>query len=350
MSQIAARQKCPLPSAELRAYGAGCRCNATVLDSAPLMWTNGINLLPYRFRAPVAARLHDRTARAVLATPPIRPAQDGVVLFSMMGTRVLLPYLVAVKSLWNQLRRGRVVIMDDGTLTPADRAILAHHCGDPDIIPISSVDVGLFPQGGTWERFLTILDRRQDEYWIQLDSDTVTLGPVPEIAGAIDAARSFLLIAGEDSEVGAPPAPELARLLYPAGPQDGHVQVRFESRLGLLGDDCPYRYARGCSGFAGFAPGGEGRPRAAAFLDILTRLVGPDDVTIWGTEQIASNFHLANEPDPVILSARRYVNYWGRPWTENTAFIHFVGTHRYAGDAYASTTRTAIADMHRMMG
>jgi hypothetical protein len=311
------------------------------------MW---INLLPHRLRAPVAARLHDRIAPAVLATQPIRPADDGVVLFSMMGTRVLFPYLVAVKSLWNQLRRGRVVIMDDGTLTPADRAILAHHCGDPEIIPISSVDVGEFPHGGTWERFLTNLDRRRHDYWIQLDSDTVTLGPVPEIAAAIDAARSFILIAGEDSEVGAPPATELARLLYPDGPQDGHVQVRFESRLGLLGPECPWRYARGCSGFAGFAPGGEGRPRAAAFLGILKQLVGETDVTRWGTEQIASNFHLANEADPVILSARRYVNHWGRGWDTDAAFVHFVGTHRYTRHAYADATRAAIADMQARMG
>ncbi len=306
------------------------------------MW---INLLPHRLRAPIAGRLHDRTARAVLATPPITARDDGVVLFSMMGTRVLLPYLVAVKSLWHQLRRGRMVIMDDGTLTDADRAVLAHHCDNPEIIAITSVDTGEFPVGGTWERFLTILDRRTNEYWIQLDSDTVTIGPVPEIAAAIDAGRSFILIAGEDSEVGAPRVATLAQQLYPNGPQEGHVQVRFESRLGTLGEGSPWRYARGCSGFAGFAPGGEGRERAAAFLDILTRLVGPQDVTLWGTEQIASNFHLANEPDPVILSARRYVNFWGRDWAEDAAFIHFVGTHRYTRNAYARATRQAIAAM-----
>ena len=72
-------------------------------------------------------RAHRAAARAVLDTPPIVPADDGLVLFSMIGTRVLLPYLVAVKSLHAQLRKGRIVILDDGTLTDADRQILAAH-------------------------------------------------------------------------------------------------------------------------------------------------------------------------------------------------------------------------------
>lgn len=309
-----------------------------------------INLLPHRLRAPVAARLHDRTARAVLDAPPIRSTRDGVVLFSMVGTRVVLPYLVAVKSLWGALRRGRVAILDDGTLTAADRALLDVHCDSPEIIEIARVETGGFPRGGCWERLLTILDRSRDEYWIQLDSDTVTLGAVPEVVGAIDSRRSFILIAGEDSEVGAPPAAELARLLYPAGPQDGHVQVRFESRLGAVDPAGGWRYARGCAAFAGFAPGVTGRTRAAAFVDMFSQLVGPQALGQWGTEQIASNFHLANDDNPVILPARRYANYWGRDWTADAAFLHFVGTHRYTRNAYATATRQALGHMHQGRG
>ena len=304
-----------------------------------------MSLLPYRWRTRLAATRHDRVARAVLDTPPIRGTDDGLVLFSMMGTKVLLPYLVAVKSLWNQLRRGRVVILDDGTLTLDDKAVLAYHCGNPEIIPIATVDTAEFPQGGTWERFLTILDRRQDEYWIQLDSDTVTIGPVPEVAAAIEANRSFAFLGGTDAEIGALALGEIATLLYPDGPEGGHVQARFESRLGQVDAGGGWRYVRGCSGFAGFAAGGEGRARARQFLDILTDLVGPDDVSIWGTEQIASNFHLANEPEAVLLPSARYINYWGEDWAADTAFVHFVGPFRHAGDAYARTTVDAIAGL-----
>lgn len=136
---------------------------------------------------------HRRLAAGVLKARPIVPADDGVIYFSMIGTRVLLPYLVSIKSLWHQVPRGRVVILDDGTLTDADRKLLAYHLGDPEIRAIAAVDTGECPRGGTWERLLTILDLRADAYVIQVNSDTVTVGPLPEVAAAIDAGRSFTL-------------------------------------------------------------------------------------------------------------------------------------------------------------
>ncbi|WP_156841874.1 hypothetical protein [Novosphingobium aquimarinum] len=299
-------------------------------------------ILPYSWRTKVAAKRHDRSIRAVLDTPPVRAADDGVVLFSMIGTRVLLPYLVAVKSLWHQLDRGRIVILDDGSLTAHDKALLDLHCGRPEVIPIATVDTGEFPHGGCWERFLTILDRRADEYWIQLDSDTVTLGPVPELTDAITANRSFTLLGGTDGEIGALPLHEIARTLYPGGPEGGHVQARFESRLGQADGAPGWRYVRGCAGFTGFAAGGAGRERASQFLALLVDLIGAESKPIWGTEQIASNFHIANEPDPLLLPSRRYLNYWGEPIGPEAAFVHFVGTHRYAKGAYADASLDAI--------
>ena len=104
---------------------------------------NMTSILPRRWRAKQEATRHNEAIAEVLSTPPIVPKADGVVLFSMIGTAVLLPYLVAVKSLWHELRRGRVAILDDGTLTAQDRAVLAHHCGDPEIISIAQVQTGL---------------------------------------------------------------------------------------------------------------------------------------------------------------------------------------------------------------
>ena len=72
-------------------------------------------LLPRRWRVKQDAARHAAAIADILETPPIVPRQDGVVLFSMIGTAVLLPYLVAVKSLWHQLGRGRIALLDDGT-------------------------------------------------------------------------------------------------------------------------------------------------------------------------------------------------------------------------------------------
>ncbi|BBC74427.1 conserved hypothetical protein [Altererythrobacter sp. B11] len=301
------------------------------------------SILPYRWRSRRDAARHAEAIAAILETPPIQPRKDGLVLFSMIGTAVVLPYLVALKSLWHELRRGRVALLDDGTLTAQDRAILAHHCGDPELLRLADVRVEGFPTGGCWERLLTILDRRGGEYWLQLDSDTVTLGPVPEVAQAIAMNRSFTLLGDGDAEHGVEPLGDFARRVYPQGPQGGHIQTVMESRLGLMAPGRDWRYVRGCAGFAGFAAGGPGRGLAAAFIRLLSpTLEKGGQLADWGSEQVASNFIIANEPAPVLLPYDRYLNYWGQPMADDAAFVHFIGTHRHTGGTYAETSRRAI--------
>src|SRR3546814_18554517 len=108
-------------------------------------------------------RMHRVAARAVLDTPPIAPADDGLLLFSMIGTRVLLSYLVAVKSLYGRLGRARIALLDDGTLTAAARAVIAAHLGLPVIVSIDDVDPIPCPRGGSWERLFTLLDIRAED-------------------------------------------------------------------------------------------------------------------------------------------------------------------------------------------
>ncbi|WP_156167353.1 hypothetical protein [Aurantiacibacter marinus] len=300
------------------------------------------SLLPRRWRTKIEANRHAEAISGILHTPPIVSRKDGVVIFSMIGTAVLLPYLVAVKSLWGELGRGRVAILDDGTLTAQDRAILAHHCGDPEIMRIQDVILGEFPKGGTWERLLTIIDRRTSEYWIQLDSDTVTLGPVPEVAEAIARNRSFLFLGEEAASDGPLPLQEFHQRFYGNGREHEHVQSRIEDAMITINPERGWRYARGCSGFAGFAAMGAGRGLASAFLSEMKRMIGEDDVTIWGTEQVTSNFLLANESSPAVLPYHRYSNYWAQDWGEDTSFVHFVGTHRHDNGAYIRASQQAI--------
>ncbi|MFN9581006.1 MAG: hypothetical protein ACK56H_13285 [Novosphingobium sp.] len=285
-----------------------------------------------------------RGCRAVLSTPPARVREDGVVIFSMIGTKVLLPYLVAAKSFQAQLWRGRFAILDDGTLTAADKAVLAHHLGNPPITPIASVDTGPCPRGGTWERLLTILDLRQGDYVIQLDSDIVALGPVPEVAAAIDAGRSFTL-RGEASAEVLPLAAiaDWANRHHDPGRQ--HVQTAIEQamdRVTIPGRPA-LKYVRGCSGFAGFVPGGEGRGLAEAFSQEAQRLLGPDHWADWGSEQVTSNFVVANEAEALLLPYDRYLNFWNDPISANAGLVHFIGTFRYHRGAYLSAARRAIA-------
>ena len=284
----------------------------------------------------------NHTLRAVLAARPVRAIDDAVIIFSMIGTRVLLPYLVAAKSLHARLGRGRFAILDDGTLTAADKAVLEIHLDRPDIRAISAADVGDCPRGGCWERLLTLLEMRRDHYVIQLDSDTVTLGPVDEIGQAIDQRRDFTL-RGEADSAWLPL--ERFGADYAELPPDTHVQVKIEALLPQVAAAAGglSHYVRGCAGFAGFAPGGRGRALADAFSASAATHLGPQVWAQWGSEQVMSNLYVANEGEPLLLPYARYLNFWNEPITDQAAFVHFVGTYRYHRGAYAAAAREAIA-------
>ncbi len=294
--------------------------------------------------------LYDRLCASVHATPPIRAQKDGVVLFSMIGTAVMTPYLVAIKSLHHHLRRGRVVIMDDGTLTRADRAVLRHHLDDPQILSLRDVDVRPCPRGGTWERLLTILDMAGDDYVIQLDSDTVTLGPVPHVEQAIDANASFTLLGAETPVQTIMEVGDFTRLFFPGGqpaPEDftGHIQGATESILAELEVEglARPRYVRGCSGFTGFARGSD-RRIATAFSQTAGARLGAR-WTEWGTEQVTSSFVIANSGNARILPPSLYENYWGEAPVEDVRFLHFIGTYRWHGWQYQRRCLDAIRTM-----
>ena len=285
----------------------------------------------------------NHAVRAVLAAPPVRAIDDGVIIFSMIGTRVLLPYLVAAKSLHARLGRGRFAILDDGTLTPADKAVLELQLDRPELYSFGGIDLGDCPRGGCWERLLTLLELRRDNYVVQLDSDTVTLGPVDEIWKAIDQARDFTL-RGEASSAWLPLAGFGAD--YASLPPDAHVQAKIETLLPQVAAAAVgglSHYVRGCAGFAGFAPGGPGRELADAFSRAAAAQLGPEVWAQWGSEQVMSNLYIANEGEPVLLPYARYLNFWNEPISSEAAFVHFVGTFRYHRGAYADAARHAIA-------
>ncbi|GAB5349812.1 hypothetical protein [Alteriqipengyuania sp. 357] len=289
----------------------------------------------------IAQARYNKAARGILETAPIVPREDGVILFSMMGTRVLLPYLVAIKSVHAGLGQGRVVILDDGTLTVDDRELLAHHCGDPRIISIASVDTGQCPRGGTWERLLTILDLRRGDYVIQIDSDVVACGPMPEVVQAIADGRSFTLRGEVEAELMDAAAIARQQQVYDTSHVQGLIEQRMD-RVSIpgIGD---VQYVRGCSGFAGFAPCSAGRSLAEAFSAEAQRLLGNAKWAEWGSEQVTSNFVIANTPDPLLLPYDRYMNFWDEGVPPDARLVHFIGTYRYHRGTYARATRAAIA-------
>lgn len=271
--------------------------------------------LPQRWRATPEAARHAEAAAGVLHTAPIVPSGTGPAMISLLGTADVLPYLVAIKSFHRALARGRIVIVDDGTLTGEDRAILAHHCGDPEILPHKAVRRGPFPPGGAWALLLTMLDRRAGQYWIALDPRTVTLAKLPEIEAAMAGNRSFALVGGEAS---------------------GGPIRRLERRAAVLAGTRGWRYRAGCAGLVGFAAGGGGRTLATTVLRELVALGEP------ATAELARNLLLANEAEPVWLPRQAYSVHGAEESGQGAAFRYFPkGSDD--GEAYAMASREAIS-------
>jgi len=313
---------------------------------------NTLPTFPRRWRERRKPTRHSASIADILDTPPILPKPDGVVLYSMIGTAELLPYLVAIKSFWRHLQRGRVAILDDGTLTAQDRAILAYHCGDPEFLAREQIDTARFPAVDSWRCLLAILDRRGSEYWIQLGNDTVTLGPLTEVTEAIAANHSFILAgnpatcAQDPGQVQVQTLGEFVRHSYPDGPAGCSNRAQIESRLGKIARK-DWLYVNGGTGLSGFAAGGPGRRLALALLAQIHELVGDKALSQTGIEQIATNFLIANEPRSAVLPAARFAGDCVKRPDQNSVFVRFsaegaFGASRFAENDYVLASRKAI--------
>jgi hypothetical protein len=282
----------------------------------------------------------DWRCRPVLATPPIRMRPAGLCIVSMLSTRDVLMYLVAIKSLYRQLSFGRIVVLDDGTLTVADRTLLARHLGDPQIVLLSDIATGQCPRGGCWERLLHILDLSGDSYVIQMDSDVLSLGPLPEVLDAVRDNVAFTLSSGPEFGIVDVEAAAAAVALA----DSRETQFAAEQSLPYLPPGLGRRYVRGSAGFAGFARGACSRAAVEAFSRAMQARLGPQ-WSAWGTEQVASNYAVANSPHARVLPWARYRCFYGEMPPPSTALLHFIGTWRFEGGVYMARAREVIVHL-----
>ena len=282
--------------------------------------------------------LHGLRCRAVWNTAPVPAgaAGAGLVLVSQVARRDLQMYLVAVKSALAALGPAQVVQLDDGSMGERDRALLAFHLPGSLCLPISAVDTGACPRGGTWERLCHILDRASDSYVVQLDADTLTCGDMDEVRACIAANRSFAL--GTRLGRAAVPACEAALAAAQGGT---HVQFACERALASLPGAAALSYIRGSSGFAGFARGGFARARLEDFSRRMEAMLG-ERWREWGTEQVASNFAIANSPGAVVLPWPEHACFGPGIDASRARFLHFVGTHRFEGGVYGARSRDVL--------
>lgn len=275
-------------------------------------------------------------------TPDLKMRPGGPVLLSMVHHRDVLSYLLASKSFARLIAPAKVVIVADPSITSADREFLKQHIPEVCFRNAAEFHCPELPKGGTWERLTAIAEYAQENFVIQLDADTVTTKAMPEVEHAIKANHAFLL--GTEDVQHIQPVFEIATWAKGRLAGNDHVQLLAESVLDRLPDQRHWKYARACSGFAGFPKGAFNREKLVRISQEMGALLGAR-WTEWGTEQFTSNLVLASIEGAELLPHPKYC----APHRANgdTAFRHFIGYVRHTTPLYAVLASQVAAELRR---
>jgi hypothetical protein len=278
--------------------------------------------------------------KGVLNTPPLQRAAHGFTALSMVQHQDVLPYLLAIKSLARFVPPSAVVVVADPTLTVADRQLIARHVPGIEFREAAEFRCEGVPTGGTWERLLAIAEYVQRGYVVQVDADIVALSSPLEVTSALDREVSFTL--GTMNEQKIETCEAAARHWYGRLGSKPHVQSLAEATLDKFDPDGHFRYVRGCSGFAGFAPKSIDRQRIAVVSTRMAELVGPRWAD-WGSEQFTSNLLVSSSPGAQVLPHPKYcAPHYRQP---ESVLLHFIGFVRYTTGQYAATAARVVSQL-----
>ncbi|WP_320473157.1 hypothetical protein [Massilia sp. CFBP9012] len=280
---------------------------------------------------------HQKAIRQILSTRPVERGNLPFVLLSMVHARDVQAYLVAVKSFVHFMNPERIVVVCDPSITEQDQAVLRQHVPHIELRPADEFTHPDIPRGGTWERLYAIAGLVRDNYVIQLDADTLTVQPIPEVLESVRNGVGFVLGEIPDTPIRLLPAVRERALAWLK--PGAHIQTITESEMVNVGLPPDALYVRGCSGFTGFPPSQTMRDTMTDFSRRMTAKLG-DDWKRWGTEQVTSNYLVANAHGTRSLPFPKY----GTPdcATTDTAFYHFIGSMRFINGQYETTSREAI--------
>jgi hypothetical protein len=289
----------------------------------------------------------DRAASKVRESLPVNiKHQDDIVIVSQVYHAAMDMSLLALKSFAKLFTRGRFELIDDGSLTDEDYRVLKHHLPRVNITKNAQIEVGKCPRGGCWERLIHIINLTKNAYVIQVDTDTLTIGPMPEVDAFVRNNQAFT--------IGNPmwPSPTDSGYMSDVAKawQGTHVQVKTEEQLESLTSIELNRYLRGCAAFTGFPKGVLNFTVLEALSIELESKLGKVKWHEWGSEQVASNIMISLCKNSQILPWPKYMNF-GFP---NTGFnqiddyfgkislLHFIGSNRFDHRVYEKLVKRFI--------
>jgi hypothetical protein len=281
--------------------------------------------------------------RGILDTPPLRLVQAPWTIVSMVGETDVHMYILAIKSFYSKLGSGKVIAIVSKKMSEKEIDKLKHHIIGIEFQIIEEIDVGTFQRGGCWERLVYILDRARQEFVIQLDSDTITIGDnIDEIKERIDANASFAYVDGNRPIISLSAVSAEAKIS-----KSNYVGLVLERSFENWSNADRLRYCRGSAAIAGFARGTEGVAVLKEFHSNMMASLGQRHQE-WGTEQCASNFVIANASTVSMLPFPEYSTYPGLETDKNVKMFHMLGSVRYADGYYAKKGKKIITEMKKM--
>lgn len=269
------------------------------------------------------------SCRGIHRTPPLVLKETGCSVLSQIRGSELVMYLIAVKSFAKRVDVNEVYLVDDG-LTEADRATLLEHIRGIHILDIANYRRQHCPSGGTWERLLAIAELNASRYVVQLDSDTLSIGPLNKISTCVAQSTSFVIGTYDHQDFDTMTAHQVAGA--ESAKIHHHIQALAEASFDKLHGFPNMRYVRGCSGFTGFRPGALSVEMVQDLSEQMYAAVGPR-WNEWGTEQVMSNLLVSNSGPAIVLPHPEYCNCTAI--SNKTEFIHFIGYCRFKGNTYA---------------
>ncbi len=294
----------------------------------------------FRLKSRWAKERFYRLTAGILDTPPMPVVDAPWTMISMVSNSDAQMYILAMKSFYLRIKRGKIIAIVDRDMPVSVRQTLERHLPGIRFAILEDIKTGPCQRGGTWERVLYVLDHSREEYAIQIDADTLTFGhDIDEVIRCVENNISFTL-----GNKGRPIEPMLSIVPVSRADKSNYVGVVAERRFDEYPGAVNLKYVQASSGFCGFARGGISRKEIETFHIEGEKLLG-ERWKEWGTEQSASNFAIANSANAIVLPYPKYANF-GPETRSGSSFLHFIGSFRYNNDYFANRAKGVIAELN----
>lgn len=293
-----------------------------------------------KIRRETHRKLFQRAVAGVIQRPPLAAGTVPMTALSMVHTRDVLPYLLALHSFARHVNPERVVVVCDPTITEEDRSLLKRSVPHIELRRAEEFRTGRTPIGGCWERLTAITSYAVDAPVVQLDADTVTIGDIPEVLSAVLQGRGFVL--GEEPDQQLVTHAAARDRAAPWQHPNAHIQAVSEFVMPQASLQGPW-YVRGCAGFTGFHQDTDLAEKLFEFSAEMQRLTG-DRWKEWGTEQVASNYLVANQRGTTVLPFPAYST--PDQFAKDPRFLHFIGSMRFETGLYTAQANAFLRGAH----